>query len=184
MSMKLNRADMVRLCVAELREQIDGEGGRAAAAEVAARRAFESVMREGILREPELLRSVASLCGSSVDRFVVDVNLEPTDDMLELAGGQPLFVNVTLRDDEPWAARIMLKFVCRADDAALGAWFAAVRRRKAAWARSQKLAALSDEARVMAVEKVLAESADGQRIMSLLPGLAKRVALDVGVDAG
>lgn len=171
--MKLNRTDLVRAAMAKLREDIEQELKDSAAAVLAARRDFESRMRAEVLENRRaFIGAVCDACGTSMGRMVVDVLLTLDDQTL---AEPPIAIPVVLRDDELYAARVVLHLREMVHEPTLLAWVAAEKRARAAAARDTRAKALGDDARAEAVNALLEGTETGRKCLALLAELAKQV---------
>lgn len=186
MSLQLKRGDLVKVAMAELRDQIALDI-KDAELEVAATYAeFVRRMRAEVLEENmSLLGRMCDKCGTTTARLIADVHLEPTDDVL---ASPPVFVSVTLRDDEPYAARVVLRMKVAAHDT-MDDWLEAVRKRNAAQEKSLKSKALDADARAKMVDSLLQTMPEGKATLAALATFTKAVKehedrADSGGEAG
>lgn len=173
MSTQLKRGDLVKVAMATLREQIAQEIKDAEAAVKVTYDEFVRSQRAEVLVEQDArLSSVCSLCGTTPARLIADVHLDPTDDVL---ASPPIFVSMTLRDDEPYAARVVLRMKVMARERELNAWLDAVRRLNRGMARSTKAKALGDDARAKMVDSLLQTMPEGLATLAALATFTKAV---------
>lgn len=173
MSMQLKRGDLVKVAMAMLRDQIAQEIKDAEAAESAAYAEFVRAQRADVLVENDArLSSVCALCGTTAARLIADVHLDPTDEVLV---SPPLSVSITLRDDELYAARVVLRMKVMARERELEAWLEAVRRVNRAKERSTKSKALDADARAAMVDSLLQTMPEGQATLAALAEFTRAV---------
>jgi hypothetical protein len=165
MSLQLKRGDLVKVAMATLRDQLAQEIKDAETAVAVTYAEFVRAQRAEVLVENDgRLSAVCSLCATTPARLIADVHLDPTDDVL---AASPVFVSMTLRDDEPYAARVVLRMKVMAV-AAMETWLDAVRKLKAAQARSTKAKALDADARAKMVDSLLQTLPEGQATLAAL----------------
>jgi len=166
MSVQLKRTDLVRIAAERLREQIADEIRAAGAAEVRTRESFRVAML-GVVSTVwnGVLSDACRMVGTDQDRLTIDVHLEMTDDVV---ANPPESVSVTVRDDVQWAARLLMRLQVRADQAALGAWVAAAKRKAAAEARGTSAKDLDAEARAKMIDDLLAETPEGRGVLEAM----------------
>lgn len=173
MSVQVKRADLVKLTVAQIREDAERERIAAEGAVVDAHAAFTAAQRLLVLdHESVLLSSLCGRMGVPIDRITVDVHLDMTDDVIE---AQPLTVAVTVRDHEPYATRIQLRMSVPAHGPTLRAWIEAEKTARAARARSLKAKDLNADARLEMAEKLLDETVEGAAVLAALKVYARAV---------
>lgn len=171
---QLKRADLVKLALASLREKIAQEIRDSAAAERVARDEFIRAMRaEAVCHYNDVLSRLCDMCGTHLSRIVADVHLEPTDDVLT---SPPIGVSLTLRDDELYSARVVLRIRMAAQDAELRAWFEAVRRRQRAEARGVRTKDLDADARAKMVDDLLTTLPEGRAALDALSVFSRAAA--------
>lgn len=171
MAMQLKRGDLVKVAMQTLRDQIAQEIKDAESAVKVSYDEFVRAQRAEVLVEQDArLSSVCSLCGTTPARLIADVHLDPTDDVL---ASPPMYVSMTLRDDEPYAARVVLRMKVMARERELGTWLAAVRRLNTAQAKSLKSKALDADARAKMVDSLLQTLPEGQATLAALAEFTK-----------
>lgn len=166
MTVQLKRTDLVRLAVERMREGIADEIRESAVAEVAAREKFRrAMMSQAGVRWNGVLSDACRMVGVDQDRLTIDVHLEMTDDNL---AAPPAVVLVTIRDDELYAARLMLRLPVQVDDSSLAGWVAAVKRRQAAEARGVRAKDLDAEARALMVYNLMSGTESGRQVLAAM----------------
>jgi hypothetical protein len=172
-NIQLKRGDLVKVAMQALREQIAQEIRDAEAAVKVTYDEFVRAQRAEVLVEQDArLSSVCALCGTTTARLIADVHLDPTDDVL---ASPPMSVSMTLRDDEPYAARVVLRMKVAARERELGAWLDAVRALGRAQAKSLKSKALDADARAKMVDSLLQTMPEGVATLAALAVFTKAV---------